>query len=296
MNRRMVFASRMLVAVALAAVVSLVMPPVPAGARTGELVPFFVLSQPGGETFDLRRTARQNTVIVVFWDSYKAMAVRELNFLNTIYSYYQLYGLEIVAVEGKGRDGTGVAEELEKLKTIGTEVSYPVVADPGGKIRRLYDVAEMPQTFILSRRGEILFHLSGFRESDGEVLEHKVKELLGLLPAPERLPGKEAALPAPAAPERAKVTVRPEAEIYDKNFYFGNFYYNRGDKDKALTYYEKCIQVMPEATEVHLRIGQIHADSRRYEDARSAWEKILSYDPDNDEADAKLRQLIRGEF
>ena len=53
---------------------------------------------------------------------------------------------------------------------------------------------------------------------------------------------------------------------------------------------------MPEATEVHLRIGQIHADSRRYEDARNAWEKILSYDPGNDEADAKLRQLIRGEF
>lgn len=268
----------------------------PAEARTGELVPFFVLSQPGGGTFDLRSVARQNAVIVVFWDSYKAMAVRELNFLNTIYSYYQLYGLEIVAVEGKGRDGTGVAEELEKLKTIGTELSYPVVADPGGKIRRLYGVEEMPQTFILSRRGEILYHVTGFRQSEGELLEHKVKELLGLLPAPERAPETTNPSPAGEPPERTKVTVRPEAEIFEKNMYFGNYYFNRGEKEKALTYYEKCLEVVPDATDVHLRIGQIHADAKRYEEARSAWEKILEYDPDNREADTKLRQLIRGEF
>lgn len=264
------------------------------GAREGELVPFFTARDASGGTFDLRAAARKNTVLVLFWDSYKAMAVRELNFLNDIYGYYHLYGLEIVAVEGKGKDSAGLAEELDKLKTIGTEVVYPVVADPGGRIKGLYRVDDVPETFLLSRRGEILYHLRGFRQEDGYAIDLKVKELLGLLPDPERV--RERDLAGTAPPRRSSVTVDPEQQIFDKHFYFGNYYYNLGEKEKALGYYLRCVEVMPQATEVHLVIGQIHADGKRYEEAREAWEKILKYDPDNKEADAKLRQFIRGEF
>jgi len=271
-----------------------------APGREGELVPFFSVSDMAGETFDLRSTARQNTVIVMFWDSYMAMAVRELNFLNKMYGYYQLYGLEIAAVEGKGKDVAGVKEEIEKLRVIGTEPDYSVIPDPGGKIKGLYRVEEIPETFILSRRGEILYHVRGFREGEGERLEMKIKEFLDLLPAPKSIPGRSAGPAASPAAGREKgrssVTVDPELQIYEKHYYFGNYYYNRGEVERALEYYFRCLEVKPEATEIHLRVGQIHADMKRYEAAREAWEKVLTYDPDNDEANTMLRRLVRGEF
>ena len=147
--------------------------------------------------------------------------------------------------------------------------------------------------------GENLHQLRGFRQEDGPRLELKVKELLGLLPDPERVPdsgtGRRLQSP-PAQQRRSSVTVDPEQQIFEKHLYFGNYYYNLGDSAKALDYYLRCVEVQPEATEVHLVIGQIYADGKRYEEARETWEKILKYDPDNSEADAKLRRFIRGEF
>jgi tetratricopeptide (TPR) repeat protein len=276
-----------------------VSPTAPAAAesagREGEVVPFFSVKDVKGEQFDLRQTARQNTVVIFFWSSYKTMSIREMNFLNDMRRFYHLYGLEIAAVEGRGLAAEQVSEELEKLKVIGTEPAYTVLPDPGGSLSRQYRVAEIPETFILGRQGKILFHLRGFREEDGVHLETGIKEILGLLPAPKAVSGGS----RPYLPEgRGKrgVSVDPEKELFEKYRYFGNYYFRSGNMEQALDNYRRCLEVDPESIEINLRIGEVYADLKEYENAREAWETVLKVDSDNREADALIRRLIRGEF
>jgi tetratricopeptide (TPR) repeat protein len=267
--------------------------------REGEVVPFFAVKDVKGEDFDLRQTARQNRVVLFFWSSYKTMSIREMNFLNDMERFYHHYGLEIVAIEGRGLRAEQVREELDKLKVIGTDPAYTVLPDPGGSLSRQYRVAEIPETFILGRQGKILFHLIGFREEDGVRLETEIKEFLGLLPAPKAVPGtSRPVLPQGGGEaERSRgVTIDPEKELFEKYRYFGNYYFRSGNTERALENYRRCLEIDPKSIEVNLRIGEIYASLKEYEKAREAWESVLKSDPDNREADALIRRLIRGEF
>jgi tetratricopeptide (TPR) repeat protein len=266
--------------------------------REGEVVPFFSVKDVEGEQFDLRLRARQNTVVLFFWSSYRTMSIREMNFLNDMGRFYNLYGLEIAAVEGRGLAADQVREELEKLKVIGTEPAYTVLPDPGGSLSRQYRVVEIPETFIIGRQGKVLFHLRGFREEDGARLETGIKEILGLLPVPREAPGnsRPSLSPRRQEAERRGVSVDPEKELFEKYRYFGNYYFKSGNTELALDNYRRCLEVDPKSIEVNLRIGEVYAALKEYEKARKAWEAVLKIDPDNREADTLIRRLIRGEF
>jgi peroxiredoxin len=274
--------------------------PLQGAGREGEILPFFKAQDVSGQEIDLRSLARQNTVVILFWNSYKTMAIREINFLNDMYRYYQVYGLEVVAIEGGGKEKEGVLQELEKLAIIGTEPEFAVLPDPGGRLFRQYRISEIPESFLLNRGGKVLYHLQGFRDSDAPLLERQIKDVLGLLPAPSAAggPGGDRGLAAPKKPpSRLKgVTVDPERQLYEKYLYFGNYHFNLGEMDKALENYSRCVEIDTRATEVYLKIGEIYARRKEYEQAREAWESVLKYDPDNEEADGLIRRLVRGEF
>lgn len=271
---------------------------VESSGREGEVVPFFAVKDVKGEVFDLRQTSRQNTVVLFFWSSYKTMSIREMNFLNDMERFYNLYGLEIVAVEGRGLAAERVREEVEKLKVIGTDPEYTILPDPGGSLSRQYRIAEIPETFIVGRQGKILFHLRGFREEDGVRLETGIKKILGLLPDPKAVPASSRPSYSPESKEAEKrgVSIDPEKELFEKYRYFGNYYFRSGDMELALDNYRRCLEVNPKSIEINLRIGEVYASLRQYENARAAWDVVLKFNPDNREADALIRRLIRGEF
>jgi tetratricopeptide (TPR) repeat protein len=269
-----------------------------ASAREGEMVPFFAGKDVKGEEFDLREIVRQDRVVIFFWSSYKTMSIREMNFLNDMERFYHHYGLEIAAVEGRGLAVEQVREELGKLKVIGTDPEYRVLPDPEGSLSRQYGITEVPETFIIGRQGKILFHLRGFREEDGVLLETAIKDVLGLLPAPKTVPGRARPLSPPVkkGTEKRGVSVNPEEELFEKYRYFGNYYFRSGNTELALDNYRRCLEVNPKSIEINLRIGEVYASHKEYEKAREAWERVLKLDPDNREADALIRRLIRGEF
>lgn len=269
-----------------------------ASEREGEVVPFFKFRDTAGTAFDLKEVTRESkAVLIFFWHSYKTMSIREMNFLNNMNRYYNLYGLEILGIEGGGREREGVIEELEKLAVIGTEPSFSIGADPGGKLARQYRVKEIPETFIIGRGGKILYHLRGFREGDRDALEEHIKEILGLQPAPKSIksdgtaPGRK-----DPSPRKTTVSVDPIQQQMEKCSYFGRYYLNLDELDKALGYYEQCLAVKPDDVSTLLQIGEVYARRKDYERAREAWESILKIEPGNEEAAALIRRLVRGEF
>jgi len=266
--------------------------------REGEIVPFFKTRDARGNTFDLKSVARNNNAVVLFfWHSYKTMSIREMNFLNDMYRFYNLYGMEIIGVESGGKDRPGVIEELNKLAIIGTEPVYTIVGDPGGSVARQYRVEEIPETFIIGRGGTVLYHLAGFRDGDRLGIETKLKEILGLLPAPPAVSAEEpVAAERTEPPRRTAVSIDPIQQQLEKCSYFGKYYLNLGDLDKALQYYGQCVEIDPADVSMQLKIGEVYAKRKDYERAREAWEEVLALDPGNSEARALIRKLVRGEF
>lgn len=274
--------------------------PSPAAAREGEIIPFFTGTALSGEEVNLKAVAREGTVLIFFWNSYKTMAIREMAFLNEMERYYNLYGLHIIAIEGGGKDLDAVREELEKLKIIGIVPDYTVMPDPGGNLLVRYRVEEIPETFLIDRGGKILYHLSGFREEDAVNLDWKIKERLGLMPVPDERTAAPsppaAATPADPLPRKRGVTVDPAQQLFEKHSYFGKYYFSRGEMKLALENYRRCLEIDPGATEIYLRLGEVYARLGDYEKAREAWEDVLRREPGNSEADVLIRRLIRGEF
>jgi tetratricopeptide (TPR) repeat protein len=270
--------------------------PAEAAGREGEIVPFFKSRDTGGVALDLKGMARENNAVVLFfWHSYKTMSIREMNFLNDMHRYYNLYGMEVLGIEGSGKERAGVIEELDKLAIIGTKPVYPIVPDPGGRLAVQYGVKEIPETFIIGRGGRIIYHLSGFREEDRAGLETRIKEILNLLPAPVK-PEHSAPVKRSVPQRKVTVSVDPVQQKMEKCSYFGRYYLNLGDLDQALEHYRQCVEIDADDIETQLKIGEVYARKKDYERAREAWERVLELDPGNSEAGALIRKLVRGEF
>jgi cytochrome c biogenesis protein CcmG/thiol:disulfide interchange protein DsbE len=269
-----------------------------AAGREGEIVPFFKTRDTSGTELDLKGMARENNAVVLFfWHSYKTMSIREMNFLNDMYRFYNLYGMEIVGIEGGGKESAGVVEELDKLAIIGTKPVYTVVPDPGGRLARQYGIDDIPETFIIGRGGRIVFHLKGFREGDRARLETKIKEILNLLPAPSVVKEEDGTPVTKRAPRRkVTVSVDPVQQRMEKCSYFGRYYLNLGNLDGALEHYLQCVEIDPDDVATQLRIGEVYVRKKDYERAREAWERVLELDPGNSEAGSLIRKLVRGEF
>lgn len=269
-----------------------------AAGREGELIPMFKATDIDGKPVVLKDAAVGRKVVLFFWNSYITMSINEMKYLNELQQKYGSRSLAIIAIPYKGGDSQKVKEELEKLAIIGTVPEYPVITDPGGSLTRQYRVKSAPQTFIVDRRGEILFHFEGFTDDDRESLNGRVKELLGLvsvpLPPPVRQEKEEPAKTSGVSAPKSAGSL--EQQAFQKNFYFANYYYNLGDMEKAMDYYLKCLEITPDAVNVHIVIGEIHASRKDLRLARESWEKALKLDPANKEADAKLRSLLRGAY
>jgi tetratricopeptide (TPR) repeat protein len=106
------------------------------------------------------------------------------------------------------------------------------------------------------------------------------------VPPPRRRPGHP-------TPRRAKTST---ADDFEKNRYFGDFYFHRKEYDRAAEYYDKCLALDGSNVPLLLRIGELNALNKDVEKARSYWEKVLRIDPKNSEADNNLRRLLRGDY
>ena len=276
-----------------------------ASADSGEVVTFFKATDLQGQPVSLGDLVAHRRVAVFFWDSRRPASTRAMRDLDHLQDLYRKQGLEVVAVEGEGSPVAQILERVEKLRAIGAVQQYTIVPDPGGSIARQFHVESTPQIFLLDGAGRVFFHLEGFSEDDEPVLEKRIREDLGIVPPPAPQPAvvqQPVALPpdsASGAPGALREPVPFEDPIdaaVKKYRYFGNYYLNLGELDRAEDFFRKIVEVAPNDAAAWLHIGESCARQRRYDKAREAWEQVLRIEPGNKDADTSIRRLIRGEY
>jgi cytochrome c biogenesis protein CcmG/thiol:disulfide interchange protein DsbE len=111
-------------------------------------------------------------VYLDFWASWCSPCRKSFPWMEKIQNRYKDLGLAVVAVNlDKNKEK---AEEFLKQ----FHSSFTIAFDPEGKTAERYKVMGMPSTYLIDRNGQLQMSHIGFRESDTDALETKIRDLL----------------------------------------------------------------------------------------------------------------------
>ena len=115
-------------------------------------------------------------VIISFWATWCKPCNRELNNIKEVYDQWQEEtGVKLVAIS---IDDARTANRV-KPHVDGSDWPYEIYIDANSDLKRAMNVANVPHTFILDGKGEIVWQHAGYQDGSEEDVIAKVKELLG---------------------------------------------------------------------------------------------------------------------
>jgi len=124
----------------------------------GRTAPDFKLKDGKGGTFALSKQ-RGKPVVIAFWASWCGPCQDELPQLVGLSKRYPKVRFIAVNVD---RNPSAGRRFLQRLK-----LKIPVAFDPENKALAQYDVASMPTSYIIDRKGTVKFRKVGFNKKDG---------------------------------------------------------------------------------------------------------------------------------
>ncbi|MBL8225582.1 MAG: TlpA family protein disulfide reductase [Chromatiales bacterium] len=133
--------------------------------------PQFTLEQRGGGSVSLA-DLKGKVVLVNFWATWCGPCRKEMPLLEQIHRKYAPLGLVMV--------GVNVEEDGRLFDTFlkDVPVSFPILLDPKNGVSKLYDVAAMPSTVIIDRKGNIRYVHQGYQPGDENAYQDMVRTLI----------------------------------------------------------------------------------------------------------------------
>ena len=113
----------------------------------------FSLTDVEGRTWHLK-SLRDKVVLVNFWETWCPPCQREVPDLDALYRRFRDRGLVVLAI---------TSEESPKVKMAVAQrkIGYPVLLDPGGKVRDLFRIEGFPESFVYDRQGRLVARAPG---------------------------------------------------------------------------------------------------------------------------------------
>ncbi len=142
-------------------------------ATTSSPAPTFQISGRGGKTVDLAQYKGQ-VVMINFWATWCVPCRQEMPLLEDIYKKYKPMGFTLIGVnvEPKTGDPEGWLSKLPK------PVTFPVGFDVDSKVSKLYNVAGMPTSVFIDRKGNVREVHKSYRPGDEDYYLTQIRSLL----------------------------------------------------------------------------------------------------------------------
>jgi peroxiredoxin len=146
----------------------------PVGANAvqiGTSAPDFSLSDPKGTVVTFKQL-RGKVVFLDFWAPWCDPCREELPALDALYKKYGKDGFEVIGIDVDSSEKL-LVEFLQKVP-----VTFTVLIDKKGVIKREYSIRTLPAAFIIGRDGVIRYVHMGFGKEFLQMYEKEIAELL----------------------------------------------------------------------------------------------------------------------
>ncbi|MEW6686010.1 MAG: TlpA disulfide reductase family protein [Candidatus Edwardsbacteria bacterium] len=134
----------------------------------------FYLSDYCGKPRNKKSKQERNVVILSFWATWCKPCQEEIPFLEEIQGKFGLDSLRIFLV------ASGEEKQTIEDSVFTRVISLPVLFDKYSRVKRLYQVENLPTLFIIDREGTIRWIKTGFSEQKKEEMLKNVGRSLGI--------------------------------------------------------------------------------------------------------------------
>jgi thiol-disulfide isomerase/thioredoxin len=137
----------------------------------GAPAPTFQLGSSDGKAVDLAGL-KGKVVMINFWASWCGPCRKEMPILEQLNKQYRNKGLALIGVNVEPDSKAA----MDWLKA--TPVSFPILFDTESRVSKLYQVAGMPNTVILDRKGTVRYIHRGYQAgAENEYLD-QIRQLI----------------------------------------------------------------------------------------------------------------------
>jgi thiol-disulfide isomerase/thioredoxin len=137
----------------------------------GAPAPAFQLGSADGKSIDLAGL-RGKVVMINFWASWCGPCRKEMPILEQLNKQYRSKGLALIGVNVEP-DSKAAMNWLKE-----TPVSFPILFDTDSKVSKLYQVAGMPNTVIVDRRGTVRYIHRGYQAGAENEYLNQIRQLI----------------------------------------------------------------------------------------------------------------------
>ncbi len=126
-----------------------------------------------GRQYDL--SAMQGRVVVInFWATWCPPCIEEMPTIQNLWADTHASGLEVLAVN--------VGEPVEAIRAFLADfepkLEFPVLLDPQGEAFQTWRVRGLPKTFVVDKRGNIIYEAEGGRDMNSEHIRERLQVLI----------------------------------------------------------------------------------------------------------------------
>ena len=111
-------------------------------------------------------------VYLDFWASWCDPCRKSFPWMNDIHSRYDSKKFTIIAVNLD----SSKADALKFLQK--TPAKFTIAYDPEGSVASKYDLKAMPSSYLIDKKGTLVFAHKGYREGDTNAIENKIRKLI----------------------------------------------------------------------------------------------------------------------
>ncbi len=123
--------------------------------RVGSLAPAFTLRRLGGRGEVSLASYRGHPVVLNFWASWCVPCKSEAAVLERDWTRYRRRGVVFLGI-----DYHDLAEDARRFVSAHA-LTFPMLEDGSGRVTGSYGISQVPETYVLDRRGRIVAHLAG---------------------------------------------------------------------------------------------------------------------------------------
>ena len=113
-------------------------------------------------------------VYLDFWASWCDPCRKSFPWMNEMHSRYDSKKFTIVAIN-LDSDKADALKFLAKVPA-----NFDIAYDPEGSVATKYNLKAMPTSYLIDKKGKLVFAHKGYRESDAAEIEEKIRQLLNI--------------------------------------------------------------------------------------------------------------------